>query len=430
MQEENMPSQPPERQAGPDHPAPRHAEEHYIGVDHQLPPPHERRRSGWIRAIVWLLLLAAFGLLFYFVLHKHDETAAVGGKRAFTGPVTATVATAQKGDIGVYLNAIGTVTPVYTDSLSSQVTGLITQVNYKEGQLVHKGQPLIQIDSRQYEANLLTAEGSLERDQNLLAEAQMDLKRYQDAWAKNAIQRQTLEDQEKLVLQDEGTVKNDQGTVDYDKVQVSYCKIYAPISGRVGLRLVDPGNIVTAGSATVLVVITQLQPITIIFTISEDSLGQVETQLRHGARLSVEAYDRSDQTKIATGTLTSVDNQIDTATGTVKLRATFTNKQNTLFPNQFVNTKLLVKTIHNATLIPLSTVQHNGSETYVYLVQNGTARQTNIKTGVADGLITSVTGINPGDVLANSSFEKLQNGSKVNISTKPLPGETTESNAP
>jgi multidrug efflux system membrane fusion protein len=401
----------------------------HIGPEHQLPPPH---RSGWTRAIVWLLLLAAFGLLFYFVLRKHDasSSAAAGGRHALGGPVTATVVTAQRGDIGVYLSAIGTVTPVYTDSLTAQVTGLITAVHYKEGQLVHKGQSLIQIDPRQYEANLLTAEGALERDQNLLAEAQMDLKRYQDAWAKNAIQKQTLEDQEKLVLQDQGTVKNDEGTVAYDKVQVGFCNIFSPIDGRVGLRLVDPGNIVTSGGTTVLVVVTQLQPITIIFTIPEDSLGEVEAELKKGAKLQVEAYDRTDQTRLATGTLSSVDNVIDTATGTLKLRATFANKQNTLFPNQFVNTKLLVRTIRNATLVPLSAVQHNGNQAYVYVVQNGTAKQTNVKTGVADGLTTSVTGVNPGDVLANSSFEKLTNGAKINISTKPLPGTTTESTGP
>ncbi len=423
MQDETVRPQPPTGSESP------------IGPDRQLPSPEYDRphRSGWTRAIVWLLLLAAFGLLFYYVYKRKPDTSAAtqgAGRRGLGGPVTATVVTAQRGDIGVYLSAIGTVTPVYTDSLTAQVTGLITKVNYKEGQLVHKGQSLIQIDARPYEANLMTAEGALERDQNLLAEAQMDLKRYQEAWAKNAIQRQTLEDQEKLVLQDEGTVKNDEGTVAYDKVQVGFCNIFSPIDGRVGLRLVDPGNIVTSGGATVLAVVTQLQPITIIFTIPEDNLGEVEAQLRHGAKLSVEAYDRSDQTRLATGTLSSVDNQIDTATGTVKLRATFPNKQNTLFPNQFVNTKLLVRTIRNATLIPLSAVQHNGNQAFVYVVQNGTAKQTNVKTGVADGLTTSVTGVNPGDVLANSSFEKLQSGSKVNISTKPLPGTTTESNAP
>ena len=419
MQEDIVQQQPPAQRIGP---------------DHQLPPPHEKpHRSPLTRAIVWLVLLAAFGLLFWFVLHKQNAAPAEGaggGRRGMGGPVTATVVTAQRGDIGVYLSAIGTVTPVFTDSLTAQVTGLITRVDYKEGQVVRKGQSLIQIDPRQYQANLMTAEGALERDQNLLAQAQMDLKRYQDAWARNAIPRQTLEDQEKVVLQDQGTVKNDEGTVAYDKVQVGFCNIFAPISGRVGLRLVDPGNVVTAGSTTVLAVITQLQPITIIFTIPEDNIGEVQAELRHGARLSVEAYDRSDQTRLATGTLSTVDNQIDTATGTVKMRATFPNTNNSLFPNQFVNTKLLVRTQRNATLIPLSAVQHNGNQAYVFVVQNGKAKMTNVKTGVADGLTTSVTGINPGDVLANSSFEKLQDGSQVNISKKPLPGTTTESTAP
>lgn len=382
---------------------------------------------------MWLVLLAAFGLLFWFVLHKQaaaPEEGGGGGRRGMGGPVTATVVTATRGDIGVYLSAIGTVTPVFTDSLTAQVTGLITQVNYKEGQVVRKGQSLIQIDPRQYQANLMTAEGALERDQNLLAQAQMDLKRYQDAWTRNAIPRQTLEDQEKVVLQDQGTVKNDEGTVAYDKVQVGFCNIFAPISGRVGLRLVDPGNVVTSGSTTVLAVITQMQPITIIFTIPEDNLGEVQAELRHGARLPVEAYDRSDQTRLATGTLSTVDNQIDTATGTVKLRATFSNTNNSLFPNQFVNTKLLVRTLRNATLVPLSAVQHNGNQAYVFVVQDGKTKMTNVKPGVADGLTTSVTGINPGEVLANSSFEKLQDGSKINISKQPLPGTTTESTAP
>ena len=419
MQEDIVQPQPPSQRIGP---------------DHQLPPPHEKpHRSPITRVIVWLVLLAAFGLLFWFVLHKQNAAPAEGaggGRHGMGGPVTATVVTAQRGDIGVYLSAIGTVTPVFTDSLTAQVTGLITQVKYKEGQIVRKGQSLIQIDPRQYQANLLTATGALERDQNLLAQAQMDLKRYQDAWARNAIPRQTLEDQEKVVLQDQGTVKNDEGTVAYDKVQVGFCNIFAPISGRVGLRLVDPGNVVTAGSTTVLAVITQIQPITIVFTIPEDNIGEVQAELRHGARLSVEAYDRSDQTRLATGILSTVDNQIDTATGTVKLRATFANTNNSLFPNQFVNTKLLVRTMRNATLIPLSAVQHNGNQAYVFVVQNGKAKMTNVKTGVADGLTTSVTGINPGEVLANSSFEKIQDGSQINISKKPLPGTTTESTAP
>ena len=202
------------------------------------------------------------------------------------GAVPVTVATATKGSIGVYLDAIGTVTPIYTDSITAQVTGVITAVHYREGQTVHKGDPLIDIDARPYEAQLEQAQGTLDRDQNLLAEAQMDLKRYQDAWAKNAIPRQTLEDQEKVVLQDQGTVKNDQGTVQYDQVQVGFCHITSPIDGRVGLRLVDPGNLVTANSTTTLVVVTQIQPITVIFTLAEDSLpaGSGTDARRQGAR--------------------------------------------------------------------------------------------------------------------------------------------------
>ena len=413
----------------------RQSPDPHIGPDHQLPAPHEvHRRSGIGRAIVWIALLAAFGLLFYFVLHHKESAAtAAGGRHAMGGgPVTATVVTARKGDIGVYLDAIGTVTPVYTDSLTSQVTGLITAVNYREGQTVRKGQSLIQIDSRPFRANLMTAEGTLERDQNVLAQAKMDLERYQAAWARNAIPKQTLDDQEKIVLQDAGTVKTDEGTVAFDKVQVSFCNIFAPVSGRVGLRLVDPGNVVNSGSTTVLAVITQMDPITIIFTVAEDSLGGVTEQLRHGHKLTVDAYDRAMQNKIASGTLSTVDNQIDTATGTVKMRAQFSNKDGKLFPNEFVNTRLLVRTIKDATLVPNSTIQRNGDQAFVYLVQNGKAKITNVVPGTVDGLTTAVTGIQPGDVLADSSFEKLQDGSEIHVSTTKIPksGNAAESNAP
>ena len=223
-----------------------------------------------------MVILVLFALLFVWVWKQHSASAtgAAGGGRggAAGATVPVTVATATKGSIGVYLNAIGTVTPTYTDSITAQVTGVITAVHYREGQDVRKGDPLIDIDSRPYEAQLAQAKGTLDRDQNLLAEAQMDLTRYQDAWAKNAIPRQTLEDQEKIVLQDQGTVQNDQGTVQYDQVQVGFCHITSPIDGRVGLRLVDPGNLVTANSSTPLVVVAQIHPITVIFTLAEDSL--------------------------------------------------------------------------------------------------------------------------------------------------------------
>jgi multidrug efflux system membrane fusion protein len=307
---------------------------------------------------------------------------------------------------------------------------VLTAVHYNEGQFVKKGDALIDIDPRPYEATLLEAQGTLERDTNVLAQAQMDLERYQKAWAQNAIQKQLLDDQEKIVLQDQGTVKNDQGTVNYDQTQLSYCHITAPIAGRVGLRLVDPGNVVQANGATVLVVITQVQPITVIFTMAEDSLGQVQARMRKVHTLPVEAMDRSQTTKLGTGKLFTIDNQIDTTTGTVKLRALFDNKDGALFPNQFVNTRLLVNTEDGVTLIPTAAIQHNGTVAFVYVVANGAASVRNITTGVADGGRTAVQGINPGEVVATSSFDKLQAGSKVTVSKQATAANPIEGNTP
>ncbi len=403
--------------------------ESQIGPNHQLPPP---KRSSGITILVWLVILLAFGLLFWWVISRRQAPAAApGGRRgAAGGTVTLTPATAKKGSIGVYLDAIGTVTPVYTDTIVSQVTGVISQVHYREGQLVRRSQPLLQIDPRPFAANVLTAQGALERDTNLLAQAEMDLKRYQDAWARNAIPRQTLDDQEKLVLQDRGTVKADQGTLQYDQVQLAFCNITSPISGRVGLRLVDPGNLATASSSTPLAVVTQLQPITVVFTIPEDSVGQLEQQLRQGKTLDVEALDRSNQGKLASGKLQATDNQIDTTTGTLKLRAVFDNKDNALFPNQFVNARLLLETLQNVVLIPSSTIQHNGDVAFVFLIQNGVAHIHNIKPGVSEASKTEVQGLNPGDVVADSSFEKLQDGSKITISKQKILPSNNESDAP
>ncbi len=400
-----------------------------LGPDHLLPaPPAEaepvKKRSKTARIIVWILLLAIFAGAFVYLLRRKEApkaAAGAGGRRGAGGPVSLTTVTAQRGDIGVYLDAIGTVTPVYTSSITAQVNGVITEVHYKEGQIVRKGEPLIEIDSRPYRATLLQAQGILERDQNVLAQAQMDVERYRAAWARNAIPKQTLDDQEKIVLQDQGTVKNDIGTVQFDQVQVDYCYITAPFSGRVGLRLVDPGNVVTANSTTVLAVITQIQPITIIFTIAEDTLSQVTPRLRQGAKLAVDAFDRAALKQIATGTLLTLDNQIDTTTGTVKARASFSNREMSLYPNEFVNTRLLVNTLHGSTLIPSSAIQHNGQAAFVYVLQNGTAHMKGIKPGVTDGGTTQVDGINPGDVLANSGFDKLTEGAKVNVSNRPAP---------
>ena len=457
--------------------------------DHQLPPPTpappDKRRHRWI----WAVVLIAFGLLFYWVITQHQKSqqAAMGGGRRGVGQgiIPVVPATAKTGSLGIYLTSIGTVTPVYMDSITAQVTGVITEVHYREGQTVHKGDPLIEIDSRPYAAQLAQAQGILQRDQNLLAESRMDLARYQNAWSKNAIPRQTLEDQEKLVLQDEGTVKNDEGTVQYDQVQLGYCHIVSPITGRVGLRLVDPGNLVTANSSTTLVVVTQMQPITVIFTVPEDNLDQVLGPLRKGSRMPVQAWDHSNTAEIATGRLLTVDNQIDTSTGTVKLRAEFANSNGALFPNQFVNARLLVNTLQNQVLLPSSAIQHNGDTAFVYVIEKGlgtlggsaqgraggqaakgggtgagAARKgggapenpassgggtkggkeeyhvvmRTVKTGASDNTMTAVQGIKAGEMVADSSFQKLLDGSSVSISKLGLPVMQTsisgESNAP
>ena len=409
--------------------AEQRASEKHIGPDHQLPPPH---RSSGVRILVWVVILILFGLLFWWILtHRVQPAARPAGRRgAAGGSVTINAVTANKGSIGVYLQAIGTVTPVYTDTINAQVTGTITQVLYRESQSVRKGQPLIQIDPRPFAANVLTAQGALERDTNLLAQAQMDLKRFQDAWARNAIPKQTLDDQEKLVLQDQGLVKSDQGTLQFDQVQLDFTHITSPIDGRVGLRLVDPGNLATASSTTPLVVITQLQPITVVFTIPEDNVTELQQQMRLGKPLPVDAYDRSEETKLASGKLLSTDNQIDTTTGTLKLRAIFDNKNGVLFPNLFVNASLLLKTLDNVILIPSSAIQHNGDTAFVFLIQNGVAHIHNIKPGVSEGPNTEVQGLNAGDVVADSSFEKLQDGSKVTITKQVLLPSNSETNAP
>jgi membrane fusion protein, multidrug efflux system len=403
-----------------------------LGPDHQIAAPpapaRPRHRMAWIVVCGLLLLILAVGALLFF---RHREAAQKAAAQAVKPPpgIPVTTATAKKGSIGVYLDSIGTVTPVNTASITSQVDGQVIAVHYTEGQLVTKGDPLVDIDSRQYRANLLQAQGALERDENVLAQARMDLDRYRAAWARNAIAKQILDDQEKLVLQDQGTVKNDQGTVQFDQVQVDFCSIVAPISGRVGLRLVDPGNVVQSSTATPLAVITQLVPITVIFTIPEDNLGQVQARLNKKAKLPVDAYDRAGNKKITSGTLLTIDNQIDTTTGTVKGRALFANTNNALFPNQFVNTRLLVNTLQGVTLIPSSTIQQNGQASFVYVIQSDIAHMRSVKPGVTEAGVTQVEGINPGDVVANSTFDKLQDNAHVVVSNTPAGAKAGRSGA-
>lgn len=397
------------------------------GPDPQMSgPAAQPPRPTAVRVIIWGALILVVVLVFWLVLHL------MGAKKAAPAPkkITVTSATATKGDIGVYLDAIGTVTPVYTASITSQVTGLIVAVHYKEGQRVAQGDPLVDIDPRPFRATLLQAQGALERDENLLAQAEMDAERYRIAWGRRAIAKQILDDQEKLVLQDRGTVKNDQGMVDFDQVQLDFCHITAPIAGRVGLRLVDPGNVVQSAGTVTLAVITQLEPITVVFTIPEDSIAQVQAGRRKNASLTVDAYDRTALTKIASGKLLTLDNQIDTTTGTVKGRALFDNEDDALFPNQFVNTRLLVNTVQGVTLLPSSAIQQNGQASFAYVIQNNVVQMRSVKPGVTEGGVTQVDGVNPGEVVATSSFDKLQDKAAVNVVNKPVAASPTAISTP
>jgi multidrug efflux system membrane fusion protein len=381
-----------------------------------------QNRNIWI---VTILVILAIGAIRYFHYKSapgnasHSQTGtgtAGGGKGAQQGAAAITAGQSREGDANVYVTALGTVTPIFTVTVYSQITGRVMSVHYKEGQMVHKGQPLVDIDPRPYQAMLTQAQGNLEHDKGVLAQAKMDLERYRTAYARNAIAKQQLDDQEQAVIQYEGTVKADQGTVAYDKVQLEYCHIVSPINGRVGLRLVDPGNTVFSGSSSVLVVITQLQPITVVFNVSEDSLPQVQEQLSAGHKLDVDAFDRANEKEIESGKLSSLDNQVDTTTGTVKFRGEFPNKKLALFPNQFVNARLLVNTLHNVTIVPSAAVQHNGTAAFVYVIKpDNTVAVQPVNTLTGDERETAVQGVGPNQNVATSGFDRLENGTAVSI---------------
>jgi multidrug efflux system membrane fusion protein len=387
------------------------------GSAHGAGTSDQRSEVPWYRRR-WVLVVVVL-IIALFLLHHFTKgpTQAAGGRNQ-QGNATITVGQSRTGDIGIYVNALGTVTPTYTVTVYSQITGRVMEVHYKEGQMVRKGEALIEIDPRPSEATLKQAEGSLQHDQGLLAQARMDLQRYKDAYAKNAIAKQQLDDQEQTVVQYEGTVKADEGTVAYDRVQLEYCHIVSPIAGRVGLRLVDPGNTVFAGSSSTLIVITQLQPITVVFNVSEDDLPRVQEQLNGNNKLAVDIYDRANEHHLEGGTLTSLDNQVDTTTGTVRFRADFANKDVALFPNQFVNARLLVQMLKSVTLVPTPAIQHNGTSDFVYVVKpdNSVAVQTvtSLTTNETD---TAVKGLDPNVKIATSGFDRLENGAKVTVRT-------------
>jgi multidrug efflux system membrane fusion protein len=327
------------------------------------------------------------------------------------------VAAATQGEMPVVLTALGTVTPLATVTVLPQLSGVLQDVYFKEGQMVKKGDVLAQIDPRPYEISLRNAEGTLVRDEALLATARLDLKRYQTLLAQDSIASQQVDTQASLVRQYEGTVKSDQANVDSFKLDLVYARITAPVSGRVGLRQVDPGNYVTSGLANGIVVITQLDPISVVFTTSEDNLQQIIEHTRNGESLSATAYDRSNTHPLEVGTLKTMDNQIDTTTGTIKLRAIFENKDNGLFPNQFVNTRLLVDTIKDAVIVPTSAVLNGSMGTFVYVVKpDNTVTVRQVKVGPVDGERTSIqSGLAVGERVVIDGSDRLREGAKITI---------------
>ncbi len=378
--------------------------------------PHRSRK--WLFTAILAALLAL--VLFWYRGHNsppaaQKSTASKTGKGAGGGAIPVVTAQATKGNIGVYITGLGAITPIATVTVKSRVDGQLMTVHFKEGEYVKAGDPLIEIDPRPYQAVVTQMEGALARDQALLANAKVDVDRYTTLLKQDAIPEQQLATQQALVKQYEGTVKNDQGQLDAAKVNVTYCHITSPISGIVGLRLVDAGNIVHASDTNGMIVITQLQPISVIFTVSEDQLPPILQKLHAGQKLTVEAWDRQLKNKLATGTLDTVDNQIDQTTGTLKLRAIFPNENRALYPNQFVNARLLLQEKTGVTLLASAAIQRNTNSTYVYLVQPGntvTVRQ--IMVGTTEGDQSEITsGLMPGDQVVMTGVDKLEEGSKV-----------------
>ncbi|MGS0893386.1 MdtA/MuxA family multidrug efflux RND transporter periplasmic adaptor subunit [Burkholderia stagnalis] len=341
-----------------------------------------------------------------------------GGPAAMANiPQPVQVAAATQGEMPIVLSALGTVTPLANVTVKTQLSGYLQTVAFQEGQIVKKGDLLAQIDPRPYQVSLENAEGTLARDQALLATARLDLKRYQTLLSQDSIASQTVDTQASLVKQYEGTVKTDQAAIDSAKLNLTYARVTAPVTGRVGLRQVDPGNYVTPGDTNGIVVITQLQPMSVIFTTSEDNLPQILKQVNAGQKLSVTAYNRNNTVPLETGSLATLDNQIDTSTGTLKLRANFDNKEGLLFPNQFVNTRLLVDVMRNATIVPTSAVLTGSIGQFVYVIKpDNTVTVRKVTTGPVDGERTSiVSGVAVGERVVTDGSDRLREGSKISI---------------
>lgn len=389
------------------------------------PAPSGRGRWRWL---IYLMLLALIGIGVW------RFAAPQGSNEKHAGPEPQTVGAAKivVGDIDETLTGLGTVTPLATITVQTQISGQLTEVGFREGQMVDKDDFLAQIDPRPYQAALDQAEGTLIHDQGLLDQAESDLARYRKLGKEDSIAQQQVADQQFVVQQDRGTVKEDQAAIETAKLNLVYCHITAPITGRVGLRLVDPGNYVQTSSPTGLVVLAQTEPISVIFVLPEDAIQDVWGEVRSGKTLTVTAYNRADDKLIATGALESVDNLIDTTTGTIKLRASFPNTDEALFPNQFVNARLLVRTIAGATIAPVAAIQHGAPGTFVFLVKpDGDVAVQKVTTGVANGdRIQIVSGLKADDVVVVDGADRLRDGSKVRISADQGDAAASMNNGP
>ena len=394
---------------------PMPSEEKNLSSDPQQLNPAKR---SWRRWSLLILCIALFGAGWY-LLSGRGGTPAGGkkGAKPAVPPTPVLALGARQGDVGVYLNGLGSVTPLNTVTVKSRIDGQLMEVRFREGQMVKRGDLLAVIDPRPSQVQLTQAEGQMARDQELLRNARVDLQRYRLLWSQDSIPKQQLDTQDSLVRQYEGAVKIDQGQIDAARLQLVYSRITAPVGGRVGLRQVDAGNIIHAADANGLVVITELQPAGVIFPIPEDSLQPVLAKLRVGARLQVEAYDREQKQKLATGELLTVDNQIDPTTGTVKLKALFPNRNNELFANQFVNARLLLEVKRQAILVASSAIQRGPQGTFVYLVKpDNTVSVRPVAIGVVQGDDTSVvSGLALGELVVVDGAERLREGSKVSL---------------
>jgi multidrug efflux system membrane fusion protein len=367
----------------------------------------KRRTFALLAGVVLVVLAIVLGLHFFTAQHK--------GKPAPTGEPVAVVPVALQ-DVPVYIDALGTVTPTRSVTVVSQVDGILSSVEFKEGQHVSKGQVIARIDDRALKAQLAVAKGTLAHDQAVLSNAQRDLARYRDLVKAGSTSQQTLDTQAALVQEQQGTVAADQGNVQNLEVQLSYCTITSPVDGVVGLRLVDPGNYVTTTSTTGIVVITQMNPATVVFAVPEDDLGSIDQAMARGS-VTVLAYDRNKKTLLATGSLLALDNQVDTSTGTIKVKAQFDDAGDALFPNQFVNARLKADTLSQVAVVPTRAIQHGSKGDLVFVVNGDKAALRNVKTGPSMGDVSAIldNGVKPGEQVVTEGADKLDDGSPVKV---------------